>query len=117
MLDTEGMPIAGATLDVWQTNGEGTYEVQEQGTQPAGNQRGVFTTDAHGRYFFRASVPVSYAIPTDGPLGDLLEAMGRHPMRPAHMHMIVSAEGICPCHNASVCGGRSLSWTLMLFLA
>ncbi len=96
VLDVEGIPIVGATLDVWQTNGDGAYAVQEQGRQPAGNQRGIFTTDAKGRYFFRATVPVSYSIPTDGPVGDLLRAMGRHAMRPAHMHMIVSGQGFDP---------------------
>ena len=93
VLDVDGNPIANALLDVWQTNGEGTYQVQEPGKQPDGNQRGLFRTDDQGRYYFRATLPVSYSIPTDGPVGEVLKAMGRHEMRPAHMHFMVSATG------------------------
>ena len=55
--------------------------------------RGKFRTDAEGRYWFRSIRPVYYPIPTDGPVGDMLRKMGRHPNRPGHIHMIVSAPG------------------------
>lgn len=93
VLGEGGKPIAGAVLDIWQTNGEGTYQVQQLDGQPEGNQRGLFTSDADGRYYFRATLPLSYSIPTDGPVGEMLRGMGRHAMRPAHMHFIVSAPG------------------------
>jgi len=88
--DVNGKPIAGATLDVWQTDGEGVYDVQREGASYA---RGKFVTGADGRYGFRTVKPVSYPIPTDGPVGKMLLRMGRHPYRPAHVHAIVSAPG------------------------
>ena len=90
VLTIDGAPIAGAVLDVWQTDGEGLYDVQRPGGAYA---RGKLTTGADGRYGFRTIKPVSYAIPTDGPVGVMLRAMGRHPYRPAHVHLIVSAPG------------------------
>lgn len=96
VLDTDGKPIAGALLDVWQANDEGFYDVQQKGTQPDMNLRGIFETDADGRFWFLSVKPRFYPIPDDGPVGKLLEAMGRHPFRPAHIHFIVSAEGHCP---------------------
>jgi hydroxyquinol 1,2-dioxygenase len=92
VLDVAGNPVAGAVVDVWQTDGEGFYDVQK----PGGNERyarGKFTTGSGGRYGFRTVKPVSYPIPTDGPVGAMLLAMGRHPYRPAHLHAIVSAAG------------------------
>lgn len=94
--DTEGRPIGGALLDVWQANDEGFYDVQQKGVQPDMNLRGVFTTDAEGRYWFRSVKPRFYPIPNDGPVGQLLEKLGRHPYRPAHIHFIVGAEGYEP---------------------
>jgi len=87
-----GSPIKSATLDVWQTAPNGLYEVQDP-DQPDYNLRGVFTTGPDGHYEFRTVKPVSYAIPHDGPVGKLLEDVGRHPFRPAHVHFIVSAPG------------------------
>lgn len=95
ILSVDGTPIVGAKLDIWQTNAEGDYQVQAP-EQPDGNQRGIFRTDEEGRYYFAASLPVSYSVPTDGPVGELLRGMGRHAMRPAHMHFMVSAEGYDP---------------------
>eukprot|EP01037_Dinobryon_pediforme_P015619 gene15619-15765_t len=94
--DTEGRPIAGALLDVWQTNDEGFYDVQQKGVQPDMNLRGVFTTDADGYFWFRSVKPRYYPIPDDGPVGQLLRKLGRHPNRPAHIHFIVGAEGYAP---------------------
>jgi hydroxyquinol 1,2-dioxygenase len=90
----DGKPIAGATLDLWSTDGDGWYDVQ----RPNGDMRarGKIRTDAQGRYAFWTVKPVSYPVPTDGPVGMMLLKMGRHPYRPAHTHMIVSAEGYEP---------------------
>jgi catechol 1,2-dioxygenase len=93
ILDTEGRPVAGAKIDVWQANDEGFYDVQQKGIQPDFNLRGVFRTGADGRYWFRGVKPKFYPIPDDGPVGKLLRALGRHPYRPAHLHCIVGAEG------------------------
>lgn len=93
ILDTKGNPIEGAVIDVWQANDEGFYDVQQKGLQPDFNLRGVFTTGADGRYWFRAVKPKFYPIPNDGPVGQLLVALGRHPYRPAHLHYIIKADG------------------------
>ncbi|MCB9794650.1 MAG: intradiol ring-cleavage dioxygenase [Alphaproteobacteria bacterium] len=93
--DPKGQPIAGATVDVWETGPDGLYE-QQDAAQPDMNLRGVFRTRADGRYSLRAVRPVSYPIPYDGPAGDILQIMGRHPYRPAHVHMIVKAPGFQP---------------------
>lgn len=90
--DTSGTPIANAIVDVWQTNDDGFYDVQQPGIQPSMNMRGVFRTDADGRYWFRSVRPRFYQIPSDGPVGLLLEKLGRHPNRAAHIHAVVSAD-------------------------
>ena len=89
---SDGEPIAGATLDLWSTDGEGWYDVQLKDSEGM-RARGKIKTDADGRYRFWTIKPVSYPIPTDGPVGKMLLKMGRHPYRPAHTHMIVSAPG------------------------
>lgn len=93
---TDGTVIENAVLDVWQTNGDGFYDVQQPDEQPEMNLRGKFTTGADGTYTFRTVKPVSYPVPTDGPVGAMLEHMGRHPYRPAHIHFIVTAPGHQP---------------------
>jgi hydroxyquinol 1,2-dioxygenase len=93
--DTDATPLAGATLDVWQSNDAGLYDTQDR-DQPPFNLRGVFTTGADGRYEFRTVRPASYPIPTDGPVGDLLRAADRSHWRAAHIHAIVSAPGCRP---------------------
>jgi catechol 1,2-dioxygenase len=90
-----GGPIAGAELDVWQTAPNGLYSTQDP-LQEAMNLRGRVRTDAEGRFSFRTLVPSSYQIPSDGPVGALLKALGRHPWRPAHIHCIVRAPGHRP---------------------
>jgi catechol 1,2-dioxygenase len=94
--DDAGNPVAGALLDVWQANADGFYDVQQRDVQPHGNLRGIFTTGADGRYWFTTVKPAHYPIPHDGPVGRLLERMGRHPYRPGHVHFIVSADGHVP---------------------
>lgn len=93
VLDLDGNPIAGARLDVWSDNAEGFYDVQQPGIQPKYNNRGIFTTGADGAYDFIGIKPVSYPVPVDGPAGEMLTGMGRHPFRPAHTHLIVTAPG------------------------
>ena len=93
VLDLNGEALAGASVDVWQCTEDGFYDVQQPSLQPRGNGRGLFTTDESGGYWFRTVVPSHYPIPQDGPVGELLEATGRHPFRPAHVHFIVRATG------------------------
>jgi protocatechuate 3,4-dioxygenase beta subunit len=93
VLDQSGQPIAGATVDAWQTNNDGFYDVQQKGIQPDMNLRGMFTTDSTGGYWFRTAKPRHYPIPGDGPVGELLKATGRNNIRTAHIHFIVSAPG------------------------
>ena len=95
VMDPDGNPIAGARLDVWQTAANGFYDVQDP-SMPEDNMRGIFTTDAEGNYAFVTEKPLSYSVPTDGTVGELLRASGRHAMRPAHIHFIVSADGYEP---------------------
>ena len=92
----DGTALAGAQVDVWQADDHGFYDVQQPGGQPAGNGRGLFTCDDEGRFWFRTVTPSAYPIPTDGPVGGLLTATGRHPYRPAHIHLIVAADGHLP---------------------
>ena len=91
--DPAGRPVARAQVDVWQADRHGFYDVQQPGRQPLGNGRGLFSTDEDGRFSFVSVVPSFYPIPTDGPVGVLLNAAGRHPNRPAHIHFIVTADG------------------------
>ena len=92
VLSSDGTPIAGAVLDVWSGDGEGTYDMQMEGDVGM-KARGRIRTDAEGKYSFRSIKPEYYPVPTDGPVGVMLKKMGRHPMRPGHIHMIVSAPG------------------------
>lgn len=91
----DGAPISGAVLDAWQAASTGYYEQQDE-NQPEMNLRGRFQTDENGYYHFKTVKPKNYPIPGDGPVGKLLDAVGRHNYRPAHIHFIVSAEGFEP---------------------
>lgn len=92
----DGEPIAHALVDVWQADDEGFYDVQNPETTPAGHLRGLFTTNDEGEFHFRSIVPAPYPIPTDGPVGRLLERTERHPFRPAHIHFIADADNYQP---------------------
>ena len=96
VLDVESRPIAGATLDVWQANEDGFYDVQQKGIQPDNNLRGIFTSESDGSFHFRSAYPRYYPIPADGTAGDMLKALDREQFRPAHIHFIVSAPGFRP---------------------
>lgn len=87
-----GAPIAGAELDVWQNGDNRLYAVQDP-SAPEEHLRGRFSTRADGSYAFLAVRPVPYTIPSDGPVGSMLAATGRHSWRPAHIHLIVRAPG------------------------
>lgn len=93
VIDSEGGPIGGAQIDVWCDNADGYYDVQQPGIQPQWNNRGIFVTGPDGSYSFKGIRPVAYPIPDDGPVGQMLAALKRHPNRPAHMHFLVSAPG------------------------
>lgn len=93
VVDLDGNPIEGATVDVWSDNADGYYDVQQPDIQPKWNNRGRFITGADGAYSFVGIKPVSYPIPDDGPVGKMLGKLGRHPYRPAHMHYLVTAPG------------------------
>ena len=96
VLDLDGKPIEGALLDVWQTQSSGLYDSQDDSLDGELHMRGRFRTDAEGRYLIRTVLPVNYPIPSDGPVGAMLRATGRHPWRPAHIHFVVSADGYEP---------------------
>ncbi|MDR3475250.1 MAG: intradiol ring-cleavage dioxygenase [Devosia sp.] len=87
----DGAPLVDAWVDVWQADDNGYYDVQKPGQQE--NLRARFHTDGEGRFSFWTIVPTSYPIPTDGPVGKMLQAVGRHPYRPAHIHFMAGKEG------------------------
>lgn len=93
--DTQGNPIPGATLDIWQTAPNGLYSSQDP-DQDTYSFHGIQTVGADGRYRFTSVRPVEYTVPSDGPVGDILRACGRHPWRPSHLHFIVEADGFKP---------------------
>ncbi len=86
----DGKPIPNAEVGIWQTASDGLYDIQ---ADPGGDMdcRGIFTTDADGNYLIRTVSPRDYSIPMDGPVGNLVEQQGRHGMRPAHIHFLISA--------------------------
>jgi catechol 1,2-dioxygenase len=92
VVDRDGRPVAGAEVDVWHASPVGLYENQDP-EQADMNLRGKFTTDQDGAFSFRSVMMVGYPIPTDGVVGRLLEAQGRHPYRPAHLHALVFKPG------------------------
>jgi hydroxyquinol 1,2-dioxygenase len=95
VLSMDGRPLANAVLDIWSGDGEGNYDMQ-LADEVGMKARGKIRTDAGGRYWFRSIRPTFYPVPTDGPVGRMLRRMGRHPYRPGHIHMIVSAPGHLP---------------------
>ncbi|PBK65989.1 intradiol ring-cleavage dioxygenase [Armillaria solidipes] len=92
VMDTKGNPIAGAVLDAWETDETGLYDTQYS-DRDGPDCRGKVTSAADGSYSFRAVIPIPYAIPSDGPVGKLIERLGRHVFRPAHLHFKIEAPG------------------------
>jgi catechol 1,2-dioxygenase/hydroxyquinol 1,2-dioxygenase len=88
--DAHGKPLANARIDIWQTASNGLYDIQ---SDPSGAMdcRGYFLTDAGGNYLLRTVAPIDYSIPMDGPVGEMVKAQRRHGMRPAHIHLLISA--------------------------
>jgi hydroxyquinol 1,2-dioxygenase len=93
VLGPNRLPIPGALVEVWHANGEGRYENQDPDNQPEHNLRGRFTADAQGRFHFRTVRPGGYALPDDGPVGQLARRLGLSLDRPAHIHFAVTATG------------------------
>jgi hydroxyquinol 1,2-dioxygenase len=92
VVDPDGAPVAGAHIEVWQADEDGFYDVQYADLDhPQG--RGHLAADDDGRFWFWSVKPQAYGIPDDGPVGELLKAGGRGPMRPAHVHFKVDAPG------------------------
>lgn len=87
-----GEPVAGAVIDVWQSDEEGNYDVQTGGAHEH-RARGQLRSGADGRFHFRSILAQHYPIPHDGPVGAMLAALGRHPWRPAHLHFMIQAAG------------------------
>ena len=92
VLDDDGAPIAHATVEVWQTDPEGYYDLQMNAPENM-DFRATFRTDAEGNYNFRATLPLGYEIPLDGPVGEMIRAQHRHGCRPAHTHFLIGAPG------------------------
>lgn len=93
--DIDGDPLAGANLDIWQADADGRYSSFMPGP-PDGNLRGQVVATDDGRYEFRTIIPGPYTIPLDGPTGKMTAAAGWSPWRPAHIHLIVSADRFEP---------------------
>jgi catechol 1,2-dioxygenase len=92
---TDGTPLPGAVIDIWQTGPNGGYDIWDE-RQPDYNFRGRFPAGEGGAYEFQTMLPQPYTVPTDGPVGRYLEAVGQHPWRPAHIHFKVTADGHRP---------------------
>lgn len=96
-VDADGKPVPGAVVDVWQADAAGFYDVQDEDWQiDNARLRAVFETDIDGRFSFRSIMPVSYPIPSDGPVGEMMRATNRHSMRPAHIHFMIRKAGFDP---------------------
>ncbi|KAJ2903713.1 putative dioxygenase [Zalerion maritima] len=92
IVSTDGKPLPGAMVDIWETDSSGHYDVQHAGRQDP-SERCILESDADGRFCFRGIKPVSYPIPNDGPVGKLLEKLKRHCWRPAHVHFMFQKDG------------------------
>ncbi|KAF0636189.1 hypothetical protein FPSE5266_06368 [Fusarium pseudograminearum] len=97
--DINGAPIGGASIDVWETDSKGFYDVQHA-DRDGPDGRAVLKSDSEGNFWFKAIVPVPYPIPHDGPVGKLLKVLGRHPYRPSHMHFMFKKDGYDPLITA-----------------
>jgi hydroxyquinol 1,2-dioxygenase len=90
----DGRPVPRASLDVWQVQPSGLYDIEEDPSKR--NLRSRFETGADGAYRFTTVRPVDYTIPDDGPVGTMLRGTGRHSWRPAHVHFMITADGFKP---------------------
>lgn len=87
----DGLPLAGASVDIWHADADGYYDVQRDADELSSRVR--VRTDENGNFWVRGAIPAAYPIPNDGPVGQMLEAQGRHPYRPAHVHFMIAAPG------------------------
>lgn len=95
VIDSEtGVGLKNAIVDIWQASTNGKYDFQDPDNQTPNNLRGKFRTDADGNYWLYLLRPTAYSLPTDGPAGTILNALDRHPMRPAHIHMMVCLQNL-----------------------
>ena len=99
----DGEPVAGAVLDLWQTDGEGLDEGMRDATGPL--MRGLYRTQADGSYAIRTVAPIGYTIPMNGTVGELVERTNISYMRPAHIHFAISASG----YHGSISSGAATS--------
>ena len=90
--DTKGNPVVGAEIHVWEADSEGQYDI-EKPDRSGPDGRGILHSDEKGLFYFDAIVPVPYPILCDGPVGKFLDAAGRHPYRPSHMHFLFEKPG------------------------
>ncbi|WID99864.1 intradiol ring-cleavage dioxygenase (plasmid) [Bosea vestrisii] len=90
---SDGKPLVNAAVDVWHSDDDGYYDVQQLDALGGLAMRARFRTDAQGRFHFWTIKPAAYPIPHDGPVGQMLAAQGRHPWRPAHVHFMIDAPG------------------------
>ncbi|MGO4283183.1 intradiol ring-cleavage dioxygenase [Bosea sp. TAB14] len=89
----DGTPLAGAAVDVWHSDADGYYDVQQMDELGGLAMRARLLADAQGRFHFWTIRPAAYPIPHDGPVGEMLAAQARHPYRPAHVHFMIHADG------------------------
>ncbi|EAA35107.2 catechol dioxygenase [Neurospora crassa OR74A] len=97
--DLKGNALPGVTIDIWETDSSGHYDVQHA-DRDAPSERCIMKSDDEGRFWFKGIKPVSYPIPHDGPVGKLLERLNRHPWRPAHVHFKFEKDGWDPLVTA-----------------
>jgi hydroxyquinol 1,2-dioxygenase len=90
--DTDGNPVPRARIEVWEADDDGFYDVQYADGRVAG--RAHLFADENGKYTFWGLTPTPYPIPHDGPVGKMLEAVGRSPVRASHLHFMVTAPGL-----------------------
>lgn len=90
--DTDGNPVPNARIEVWEADDDGFYDVQYTDGRVSG--RAHLYSDENGNYNFWGLTPTPYPIPYDGPVGKMLEATGRSPMRASHLHFMVTADNL-----------------------
>ncbi|MEI9811659.1 MAG: hypothetical protein WDO18_02815 [Acidobacteriota bacterium] len=95
--DVQGQGIPNASVEIWQTDEDGTYDLQKETGGPDAipdmDMRGRFRADANGNYYMRTVLPLGYMIPMDGPVGAMIIAQKRHGYRPSHIHFLIGAPG------------------------
>lgn len=91
--DTNGHPVAGARVHVWEADSNGEYDIEKESSHTRPDGRGILRSNSKGEFYFDAIIPVPYPALIDGPVGEFLRVSGRHNYRPAHMHFMFEKEG------------------------